>query len=675
MSKLKKEKIKYNKNRAVLSDVLPYELPIIFSNRHFYKFISKHNIRTELLSSRQAKKGRFQLQFHSLNNTQKEIFRLLFNHLEIEGDNKGNCDKKLITIPFNFKILHKEDDFRELSIIHPTNQLQLVWFYNEFSDLIKYYSNISEYSIRKPYMIAKYKIRKDSLFQQNKAVNEDDDIIEESSSEYESLKTFFTYKKHSNIHKFFESYQYQRAEKKFNYMFKFDISKCFDSLYTHSITWGIYNKRIVKDALHETNNTFASTFDEFMQRGNYNETNGIVIGPEFSRIFAEIILQRIDNNVYKKLKHEDIYHRREYEVFRYVDDIFVFYNENKIKDKTFNYYKHFMKEYKLYINDSKSFLYEKPIITELTIAKEKVSILLEDALSLKIEEKNEESRIRAYIDSQKLITKYKIIIKESNVEYKDILNWTFAIVNRKLKESIFKFISFSEKEFYEEKFTRYLLELLDFSFFIYSAYPRTNTTIKISSIISNIISLVKNNNLVNFEHKHVLFKKIFDESIFILDKYCTKEHTQIETSYLLISLSEMGKYYRLNNSQIVNYFNLQKKDTTLNYWSIVLLLYYVKNISRYKNIKRYLKIFILRAINEKKGNLAKDTESTLLLFDILTCPFLEKNFKKRILKEYGVENNNLQDSIIEEEKFWFIKWDNFNFKDELESKSSLEVYS
>ena len=38
-----------------------------------------------------------------------------------------------------------------------------------------------------------------------------------------------------------------------------------------------------------------------MQRLNYNETNGIVIGPEFSRIFAEIILQRVDKEVEKAL--------------------------------------------------------------------------------------------------------------------------------------------------------------------------------------------------------------------------------------------------------------------------------------------------------------------------------------------------------------------------------------
>ena len=36
--------------RVVLSDFLPYEVPIIFSNRHFYNFIVKHQIKHDGLN-------------------------------------------------------------------------------------------------------------------------------------------------------------------------------------------------------------------------------------------------------------------------------------------------------------------------------------------------------------------------------------------------------------------------------------------------------------------------------------------------------------------------------------------------------------------------------------------------------------------------------------------------
>lgn len=31
--------------RVVLSDVLPYEVPIVFSNKYFYRFLCEHNIK------------------------------------------------------------------------------------------------------------------------------------------------------------------------------------------------------------------------------------------------------------------------------------------------------------------------------------------------------------------------------------------------------------------------------------------------------------------------------------------------------------------------------------------------------------------------------------------------------------------------------------------------------
>ena len=40
----KKKYIRYPKERAILSDVLPYEIPITFSNRYLYRFLVENNI-------------------------------------------------------------------------------------------------------------------------------------------------------------------------------------------------------------------------------------------------------------------------------------------------------------------------------------------------------------------------------------------------------------------------------------------------------------------------------------------------------------------------------------------------------------------------------------------------------------------------------------------------------
>ena len=44
-----------------------------------------------------------------------------------------------------------------------------------------------------------------------------------------------------------------------------------------------------------------------------------------------------------------------------------------------------------------------------------------------------------------------------------------------------------------------------------------------------------------------ILKKISDEIYLILQKNKTKKETQIETLYLLIALSQLGREYRLNS--------------------------------------------------------------------------------------------------------------------------------
>lgn len=65
--------------------------------------------------------------------------------------------------------------------------------------------------------------------------------------------------------------------------------------------------------------TFAQEFDGVIRHGNHNETNGIPIGPEVSRIFAEILFQEIDRRVMQELA--DLKFRQDYEFRRYVDDV------------------------------------------------------------------------------------------------------------------------------------------------------------------------------------------------------------------------------------------------------------------------------------------------------------------------------------------------------------------
>jgi Reverse transcriptase (RNA-dependent DNA polymerase) len=683
LSKKKKIFVKYKKERVILSDVLPFEIPVTFSNRQLYHFLLSCRITLEedkLIIKK--------------NNTvaNQEIVKLLFgiSHDRTFDPLGAISFKEKITIPFSYKIVHKENDFRELSVIHPKNQVLVTDFYNRYRELILYYNNISPFTIRKPHRIAKYTYFIDSLHLERLA-DINDEIVEEYDKEYENLKTFFVYKKYSNIYKFYESYQYHQAEKKYNYLIKFDLSKCFDSIYTHSITWALFNKEVVKKHIKKINFTFGDKFDTLMKNLNYEETNGIVIGPEFSRIFAEIILQRIDSNIKNDLDKENVYYKKDYEIFRYVDDYFIFYNNELKGELIITLMKLKLKEYKLYFNDSKKVLYSKPIITEITIAKQKIAELLDKSISYDIEEipgkvsgENDRSlpKGKIFIDSNMLIRKFKTILYEFKVDYKDILNYTFSIIERKLRILIKKYFKIIHEEKTEKEFIKAILELLDFVFFIYTVSPRVNTTIKLSRILRIILDTLKLRNKFNYDLKHLVFKKIYDNIYFTLNKNKSIEHTQVETLYLLTILNELGKEYWLTEVVLADYLCIKERDgkyqtiAEINYFTIVVSLFYMKDKVRFKKLRS----FILEKVVEKfeienYSFRIKKSELILLLFDILAYDYVDiLPIKRKILKLYKIQDRNIQDQIISAQRNWFTKWSDFTFGKELDFKLSQEVY-
>jgi len=681
-----KKQINIKKERVVLSDVLPFELPVTFSNRHFYRFLITNRVRVD------GKVIRWEKDSPGLEALIKLLFG--FDHSKAVVNRQIDIDFKLDeykTIPFRYKISHKEKDFRELVVVHPKNQLALIEFYDKFKEIILYYCSLSPFSIRRPFKVAKYSYHNDRMHIKNLAHDHEHKSVEEYDKEYENLKTFFVYKEISNVYKFYESYKYHRCEKKYHRLFKFDISKCFDSIYSHSLVWALLNKEIVKDNLKNSEKTFGGQFDRLMQNLNYGETNGIIIGPEFSRVFAELILQRIDLDVMHYLKEgkdgkgKKLEFKTDYEIFRYVDDFFVFYNDDETKERILSAYRYFLMEYKLYVNDSKSVLFEKPIITGITIAKQKIADLLNENLKFDVtgdrpedaeEGVEEEKKYAFYASSNKLITRFKTIIKETGIAYKDILNYALACIDRKVLKLIKVYSAVESKKDQEHRVVKAVLELFDFTFFLYSVSPRVNTTIKLCLILSKLTKFTKIKGNFNSDNRHLIFKKIYDEISLVLWKNKNSEFTQVETLYLLIAMKELGKGYRLDEVVLGKYCDVdlgQKKfGYELNYFSISVLLFYIENRTRYATIKEMLKEHIKAKF--EKNNKLRMAELTFLLFDVLSCPYIDKDFKRDILTKYNVSDATIQNAILSRNELWFTKWTDFDFSKELEAKKSQEVY-
>ncbi|MGK8251708.1 antiviral reverse transcriptase Drt3b [Moraxella lacunata] len=324
-------------------------MPIIFNNYGFYNAIDK-------------------------NKKSIDFYENFIEPLNISS--LKNCFiNDRYTIPFEYQISKNIHSFRSLKLIHPLYQLRFVDFYRKFYSVILYNCGRSEFSLRYPSKVNStvFRLKNDGIYQ--KLMNEND-LDEFRSNEYEIdiednnkefASSFFSYRKFEFNYKFYDSVEFLRLEKKFIYLTMLDVAHCFDSIYTHSVTWAIKGKKYIKDNLKSLseNNSFEDGFDKLMQSINYNETNGIVIGAEFSRIFAELIFQRIDFEIQKEIeKKYQLKHNKHYAIRRYVDDYCVFLKERGDEDKILETISDKLKSYNLSLNMAKTRYFQRPFITQ-----------------------------------------------------------------------------------------------------------------------------------------------------------------------------------------------------------------------------------------------------------------------------------------------------------------------
>lgn len=125
---------------------------------------------------------------------------------------------------------------------------------------------------------------------------------------------------------------------------------------------------------------FENAFDKLMQSSNYNETAGIIIGPEVSRIFAEIILQQIDVDIQKKLtqKQSPLTWGIDYDIRRYVDDYFVFAKNNIDLTTIQSTISECLAPYRLSLNESKTIHIERPFSSPETRTRIEIAKILVD---------------------------------------------------------------------------------------------------------------------------------------------------------------------------------------------------------------------------------------------------------------------------------------------------------
>ncbi|WP_454841534.1 antiviral reverse transcriptase Drt3b [Pseudomonas hormoni] len=669
--------------RVVLSDVLPYEVPIVFSNRYFYRFLCEHNI----------KMSGSKITWHYKDSALDELVKMLLAlpssaAVKHEGTDPSRSSYVDISqsksdyhsVPFIFFTTHKQDQLRQLALMHPKGQLLVVDFYEQYKELLIYYTNRSSFSLRSPKRVAGCTyIDTRSQIEKSDSI---DALVEVTGENYENLRSFFVYERFSNVFKFYESKEHLQCERDFKYLTKYDISGCFDSVYTHSLPWAVYGKDYSKTHMTPLKSSFAGKFDSLMQRVNYNETNGILIGPEVSRIFAEIILQSVDIEVSAKLFEKGWEPDKDFKIYRYVDDYFVFYNNEECCFQAKMLLQEVLKRFKLSLNKGKEETIIRPMITPISIAKKRISDLFDRSLTYSIASEIKESeklpRGELYIGRSSLVTDFKSILSISGVDYGDVLNYSLSVVERKVGALIKDYGRIEKLPNLDKNFSKSIEALLWFVFFVYAVSPKVNTTIKLCRICQRILAFY-NSEPIGLSYGPLISQVIYERCRSIMDKYSDGKGARIETMYLLVLMQQLGKNYRVDESALAHCFGFEvdadtyKAGTALDYFSIVTLFFYIGNKSRYARIRTALEAHVLQRFDQRRDCIVGDSEMIHMALDLIACPYVSQKAKAEIIQYYGVSEDNLS-KFEGYSDYWFTKWDNFDFSKELDAKVSQEVY-
>ena len=127
-----------------------------------------------------------------------------------------------------------------------------------------------------------------------------------------------------------------------------DITRFYPSIYTHSVPWAAYGKARVKADLQRYAGALADRIDALLRSCNRDQTVGIPIGPETSRVVAEIISASLDQKILDKRG------LGENRADRLQDDWFVGADDLVEAEKILSTLHHVYREYGLEINGSKT---------------------------------------------------------------------------------------------------------------------------------------------------------------------------------------------------------------------------------------------------------------------------------------------------------------------------------
>lgn len=641
-------------NRVLITETLPYETPIIFSNDGLYDRIKSLNDASEF---------------------EKQLTRFM-----VFGEGSGGAVKA--TKPYLYKIRKNTLEYRRLALLHPASQWKIREFYRQYDKLILHFCSVSPATIRSPKSIASTFFSKGSW----------DNVYKYKSGNVSSIDmdgyakhapSFFSYKGYDRLYKFFSSTDYFNLEKKFEVQMKLDVAKCFDSIYTHSLAWATKEKEFIKNNLNSS--TFGDDFDLVIRHGNDNETNGIPIGPEISRIFSEIIFQKIDKEVTIKLLKDSMEFGVDYVFRRYVDDVYIFSRSEESVKKIYSLYSDTLTRFNLHANTAKAEITFRPFVSKKSRLIHGASNIVNDFFDSFIPKSEPGQLTPTHIAhpwklSKSFIDSIKNLCAHNEINYDEVSSFIISSVAERVKRLVNIECEVSNED--TRKYFHAANVIIEISFFLYSVSPSVSASYKLSTIIILLMRFIRSRVK---SHEDEVSHKIYDLTCQLLLNESQRQRStpiqgfvNLEFINVLLAARELGEPYLIPESVIEGIF---PGADEFSYFTATSCLFYIRDSEGYDRIRKSLIAYLRRELLDLK-DIFISSEKAHLLFDALGCPYIPSELRKKwmnaIAKKIGL--NTLDDVQAEElaqkmtTSYWQVNWADVDLLNSLEKKELKQAY-
>jgi len=498
-------------------------------------------------------------------------------------------------------------------------------FYEEYEFFICNACSRSDYSLRYPSRVATHYVdpRHSASESHTSSAADEDPVGFKDQNKWAS--TYFSYRNYNLSHKFFESDEFLTLERKFSLLMKLDVSRCFDSIYTHSIEWSMRGKDFSKRHLpSKDRKTFESQFDSVIRHANWNETHGIIIGPEFSRIFAEVIMQAADRSIKDNLGALQSH----VEIRRYVDDYFIFAESKFRLDEVKAIIRDSLGTLNLHLNEAKTQVLARPFTSKLSAARTRVGEALDifsrSAAPLFGHSGEIPSARRIEQMRVGVIASLRRIAVELEVPYSQFSSFSLSILDRHLGTA-----AESTKRFKPDLTAghlarlSWLISVIRVGQFLFAIDQRVTTSVKLARIYATVLDLAENVNCARGPIEGQILDGLrhtgADVSAETSDQIARINHI------CAVDLLMTGER-RLEISDLLNHVGYTDTPETLGKLSLFqlsCLLFLSRRRHRFHRVLEAATEEIERRISQPQVRFDQDTEAAHLLTDYISCPYID----------------------------------------------------